>query len=557
VVDRRASGAQVALVAALMVGALQGRMAHAQEPFGQGTQGSSKTNEPEVTTMADESVLFHIGSRRELFVDDQLVAERENVELVINPGEKHPGNPLLRVEKPWEGWRIYLYGSVIFDDDDDLFKMWYIAVGSGAVTCYATSTDGIHWERPALNLPAFKKYGQDNNIVGKFHMANVMKDTRDPIPARRWKMICWHPRYRPGLDPRNKRWEDRWGYCTMISADGIRWEHHSPGPIAYVDGGGDVITCCYDETREQYIALLKVHQRAAGRTRRCFALTTSIDFDTWSTPEMVLATDEIDDASIGSRLDAARPILFAPDEPKNLRADFYGIGLLPTPSVTIAFPWVLWINNASLWGRKKQDGVKTVQLAASRDLRNWDRCADRRQIIRQGTARKPPNADWDSGSISTATRPVIHDDKVWLYYGGHNITHGHRALYVADDPRRGKEATGAIGLVTWRLDGFMSADAGSHPGHLTTKPLTFEGDRLVVNVHAPNGRFTAELLASDGAALPGFDKTRCDPFTGDAIRHTVTWGGRSSVSQHQGKPVRVRFHLRNAKLYAYTFVSGQ
>ena len=542
-VDIRSSGVGLALAVSLLGGASHGGMDHA----------NSKTNKREVTGMSAQSAAVDIGPRKEFFLDDHLIADKRNVELVINPGEKHPGNPLLRAEKPWEGWRIYLYGSVIFDEDVGLFKMWYIAVGSGAVTCYATSSDGIHWDRPPLNLPAFRKYGQGNNVVGKFHMANVMNDPRDPDPARRWKMVCWHPRYRPGLDPKGKRWKDRWGYCTMISADGIRWEHHSPGPIAYVDGGGDVITCCYDETRELYVALLKVHQRAAGRTRRCFALTTSPDFDTWSPPETVLATDEIDDASIASRLDAARPILFATDEPENLRADFYGIGLLPTPSVTVAFPWMLWINNASLWGRKKQDGVKTVQLASSRDLHHWRRCGGRQQIIRQGTARTPPNEDWDSGSISTAVRPVIHDDKIWLYYGGHNITHGHRALYMADDPRRGNEATGAIGLVTWRMDGFMSADAGPNPGCLTTKTLTFKGDRLVVNIEAPNGRFAAELLAVDGTPLPGFDEAACDASAGDAIRHVVTWNGRSDVSQHQGRAVRIRFHLENAKLFSYTF----
>ena len=507
--------------------------------------------------MTDGSVLPNIGSRKELFVDEQLIAEQQDVELVLNPGEKHPANPLLRAEKPWEGWRIYLYGSVMFDGDAGLFKMWYIAVGSGAVTCYATSTDGVHWERPALNLPEFRKYGQDNNVVGRFHVASVMEDQRDPDPAKRWKMICWHPRTRPGLDAGSKRWEDRWGYCTMVSADGIRWQHHSPGPIAYVDGGGDVITGCYDDMREQYIALLKVHTRAAGRSRRCFALTTSRDFDTWTTPDMVLATDETDDATIMSRLDAARPILFAPDEPEKMRADFYGIGLLPYQSVTLAFPWVLWINNSSLWGRNKQDGVKTVQLACSRDLRRWHRCGDRKQIIRQGTARKPPDADWDSGGISTATRPVLRDDRIWLYYGGHNITHGHRALYFADDPRRGKEATGAIGLVTWRLDGFMSVNAGRVPGSLTTKPLVFGGDRLVVNVEAPYGCFAAELQAADGAALPGFEKASCDLFSGDAIRHTVTWRGSADVAELKGRPVRIRFHLQQAKLYSYTFSSGQ
>ena len=89
------------------------------------------------TPMPEKSATpLNIGTNKELFVDDCLIAEQQNVAIVLNPGKKHPGNPILRVEKPWEGWRTYLYGSVMFDEDDELFKMWYIVVGTTAFTCY-------------------------------------------------------------------------------------------------------------------------------------------------------------------------------------------------------------------------------------------------------------------------------------------------------------------------------------------------------------------------------------------------------------------------------------
>ena len=499
----------------------------------------------------------NIGTKKELFVDDYLIAEQRDVEIVLNPGKKHPGNPIFRVEKPWEGWRTYLYGTVLFDEDDGLFKMWYIVVGTRAFTCYATSKDGIHWDRPVLALPKLRKYGEGSNIVGRFHMANVMKDKSDPDPARRWKMICYDPRRLPGVDPKDKSWETRWGYCTLVSPDGIRWDHNTSGPIAYVDGGGDVITGCYDEATKRYLALLKIHTPVGRFGRRSFALTTSQDFQAWTEPKLVLTTDRTDDEGIMSRLDAARPIMQHPIEPDRMHADFYGLGLMPYGNVHLGFVWVLWISNSSLYGRSKQDGPETVQLACTRDLHHWHRCGGRRQIIQQGIARTPPHQDWDSGGISTASRPIIVGDEVWLYYGGHNITHGDRSLYFADDTRRGKEATGAIGLATWRLDGFMSVNAGDRPGSLTTKPLTFEGDRLVVNVDAQAGRFAAEILDEGGKPLPGFDNASCDAFAGDSVRHTVTWGGKADVSSLKGTAVCLRFELANAKLYSYRFAAAQ
>jgi hypothetical protein len=38
-----------------------------------------------------------------------------------------------------------------YDPKDQLFKMWYL-VGESASTAYATSRDGIHWDKPSLDV---------------------------------------------------------------------------------------------------------------------------------------------------------------------------------------------------------------------------------------------------------------------------------------------------------------------------------------------------------------------------------------------------------------------
>jgi hypothetical protein len=68
---------------------------------------------------------FDVGNRAQLFVDNVLVRETERVTVTPHPAEKHPKNPLMRADRPWEGWMIALYGSVMYDQEDKIFKMWY------------------------------------------------------------------------------------------------------------------------------------------------------------------------------------------------------------------------------------------------------------------------------------------------------------------------------------------------------------------------------------------------------------------------------------------------
>src|SRR6476661_10378465 len=90
---------------------------------------------------------FDVGSRSQLFVDQVLVRSTANVAFTLHPAKKHPKNPLVVADRPWEGWRVSLFGTVLYDEEERLFKMWYI----GDLTAYfprypifyATSKDGI------------------------------------------------------------------------------------------------------------------------------------------------------------------------------------------------------------------------------------------------------------------------------------------------------------------------------------------------------------------------------------------------------------------------------
>ena len=81
----------------------------------------------------------------------------------------NPNNPILRGENPWESVAS-LYGTVLYDPENSLFKMWYLtgpyadsmvqvrqrnALGNITLLGYATSTDGVQWEKPILNQVRF------------------------------------------------------------------------------------------------------------------------------------------------------------------------------------------------------------------------------------------------------------------------------------------------------------------------------------------------------------------------------------------------------------------
>ena len=112
---------------------------------------------------------------------------------------------------------------------------------------------------------------------------------------------------------------------------------------------------------------------------------------------------------------------------------------------------------------------------------------------------------------------------------------------------------GAIGIATLRLDGWVSIDAGAQEGTLTTKPLVLEGKTLIVNVQASQGAMAVEILDRAGRPLSGFGRSDCNIFSGDAVRHRISWQGRSNLQEFAGKTVRLRFYLRNAKLYSFIF----
>ncbi len=70
------------------------------------------------------------------------------------------------------------------------------------------------------------------------------------------------------------------------------------------------------------------------------------------------------------------------------------------------------------------------------------------------------------------------------------------------------------------------------------------------------GSERAEGFDATDRPIPGFTEEDSDKISGDAVDHLVSWNGQSDVLILKGKPVKLRFIMRDAKLYAFQFVAS-
>lgn len=75
---------------------------------------------------------------------------------------------------------------------------------------------------------------------------------------------------------------------------------------------------------------------------------------------------------------------------------------------------------------------------------------------------------------------------------------------------------------------------------------------LNINTSAA-GSARVALLDEDGRPLSGCTIGDCDEIMTNDVKHVVTWHGKPDVGHCVGKPIRLRFEMRSAKLFAFQF----
>ena len=139
---------------------------------------------------------------RQLFLDDFILGDLFHAERVIHQPRKYEGNPVIRPDLPTDGLGIEARDAPSWDAQEQVWKMWYIRFGddgNGAGGAgYARSKDGIHWEKPILNL--VESHGnRHNNLVlvkddPRAFTQHVMIDPHAPADRRYKGLIGPHGR---------------------------------------------------------------------------------------------------------------------------------------------------------------------------------------------------------------------------------------------------------------------------------------------------------------------------------------------------------------------------
>jgi len=450
-----------------------------------------------------------VGSRRELMVDSYLVDRLEG-KAALQLHSPTPREVVLQMNRAWEG--VYSgYFTVL--RDGDRFRMYYRGMPEPRhdfdteVTCCVESTDGIHWTRPGLGL--FEVRGtRDNNVVlarhrGCHNFAPLL-DANPAAPAdQRYKALGGTGE--PGL-------------IAFASPDGIHWRELQKEPVI-TKGAFDSQNVAFWSTAEGcYVCYFRVFREGI----RWVARATSKDFIHW--------TDPIDMDLDGK----PRQHLYTNQTTPYSRAPHIYLGV-PT---------------RFMQGRRAVSDDTAAKIGTPRAYDYVNDCVDILLTSTRGGSR------FKRTFLEAFIRPGL-DQRNWTSranYAAHGIVQtGPEELSIYVQHHCGYP-TAHVRRYTLRPDGFASLAAPTSGGEMVTKPLVFQGRRLAVNFStSAAGGMRVEIQDPQGKPIPGFALADCGELFGDALERSVVWRGGSDVGKLAGRPVRLRFVLHDADLFALQF----
>lgn len=438
---------------------------------------------------------------RQLLVDDFLV-EQTTLKRTYYTATYHDGNPILKPDKPWEQegkspTAMVFSDGAWWDPQDKLFKMWYMG-GYVKYTCYATSKDGIHWDKPELDV----RPGTNIVHTSSRDSVTVWLDLMEKDPQRRYKMFMY--RHPDGGEV----------YSIYFSADGIHWGDC----VARSGPTGDRATVFYNPFRKVWVYSIRDYDhKTIGRYRR------------YSENADVLAAAKWEDRQspfwVGSdMLDPQRPDLKTPPELYNLDCVAYES---------------LMIGLFSIWYGQPKDRAKPNDLCIgfSRDGFHWQRPVHRPPFL--GVSEKYGDYNW-ANIQSAGGCCLIVGDKLYFYVSTRAGERGSAGSGVS---------TTSLGIL--RRDGFASMDAGETAGTLLTRPVRFSGKHLFVNADTAKGELRVEVVDAGGRVVEPFTRDNCEPIRADKTLLPVQWKGAKDLSDLAGKPIKFRFLLTNGRLFAF------
>lgn len=446
-----------------------------------------------------------LGSRVEMFVDHWLIETNRTRNAALKLQAPVRREVVLTTDKPWEG-KESAYFTVLQDGERiRLYYRGFIPEGGDAsdkqVTCVAESTDGIHFTRPNLGLYEFNG-SRENNIVYmgvEAHNFAPFLDTNPKAkPDERYKAVG-------GLESR---------LFGFVSPDGFRWKKIQDQPLMTRGAFDSLNVALWDGHGKVYQCYSRNWTDGGYSGFRAVQSSTSEDFLKWNDP-------------VPNRNRGADGLESVPEH-------FYTSATTICPGAPhhfLAFP-MRFIPERTKPSSIKDPGVSDAVFLSSRDGTNWDRTF-----------------------LEAWVRPGL-DQRNWTHRnnmpacGIVQASPGEFSMYISEHYAWPDNRIRRLSL---RRHGFGAMHADAAGGEFTMRPFTFTGKELRLNYStSAAGSVQVEVLDEQGKSLAGFLLADMELLFGDELDAVVKWKSQS-VSALEGKPIRLRFVLKDADVYSLRF----
>ncbi len=484
-----------------------------------------------MTESLDGQGIIDIGSRRELLVDDHLIASISR-DAALRLHRPVPQEIALVTDATWEGNASGYY--TVFQDEGAYrmyYRGWHFTHDSGSleyphyeVVCLAESSDGITWSRPELGLVEYEGSRRNNIII----------DARDDSSPAINFVPFKDPNPNAADDARYKALANNRGYKGLFalgSPDGLHWNLLRDEPVitkGYFDSQN---LAFWDGERGEY----RDYHRDFRHGRDILTCVSS-DFLDWTEPVWV-------------------------DYRPGRIAELYTNQIIPyfrAPHIFVGFP-TRYVDRP--WSAAIDDLPERAHRRIRADAQERYGAALTDGLFMSSRDALTFNI-WPEAYIRPGLRPVDN----WTY--GDNYQNwglvttrspiagapDELSIYVNEGYWRGQSAS--LRRYTMRVDGFVSLNAPLSGGEMVTKPLSFKGRDLELNFSASAaGSVRVEILhAQVDTAIEGFGLADCVEILGDDLERKVRWEPGVDLSKLSGEAVRLRFVLHDADLFAYRFV---
>jgi hypothetical protein len=464
---------------------------------------------------------LELGDRRELFVDRYLIESMRGVRLHLC--EPRDEGPVLRFDKPWEG---AFCGYCTLVRDGQRYLLYYRGKptaapdGQGEVTCLAESEDGIDWTKPQLGLIEWSGSRDNNIVLANWSFSHNFSPLLDANPAAP-----------PGERFKALAGTMATGLVAFASPDGRHWRKLRDEPVIAASGVpfpymfDSQNLAFWSEPEKKYVAYFRVFQGGVRRIARAESddlihfggvrLMQYRDADGGAAPIEHLYTNQTHPYFRAPHLYVSIAARFMPGRQVLSAAEAEAIHVNPK--------YFKDASDAIFMTTRGGDWYDRTFLGA---------------FIRPGIGAQ----NW----VSRTNYPALNV----VQTGATEMS-----VYVNQDYA---QPTAHLRRYSLRLDGLAALRAGYAGGEVVSKPLTFRGDRLLLNFStSAAGGIRVELQDAAGHPIPGFTLADSIEAIGNEIERATHWRQEPNLGALAGKVVKIKLAIKDADVFAIRFADSK